>query len=57
LASFCAYFCGEDATNSACPDAHDLNFSNRTVRIRMPSGVAGAQLMMAAPYADIFAKK
>ena len=29
-----------------------LNFSNRPVRTRMPGGVAGAQSMMAAPYAD-----
>jgi len=25
------------------PDSHDLNFSNRPVRTRMPGGVAGAQ--------------
>jgi hypothetical protein len=31
--------------------SHDLNFSNRPVRTRMPGGVAGAQLQ-AAPYAD-----
>jgi len=30
------------------PDFHDLNFSNRPVRTRMPGGVAGAQSMMAA---------
>ena len=35
-----------------CPDSHDLNFSNRPVRTRMPGGVAGAQSMMTAPYAD-----
>jgi hypothetical protein len=34
------------------PDSHDLNFSNRQVRTRMPGGVAGAQSVMAAPYAD-----
>jgi len=34
------------------PDSHDLNFSNRPVRTRMPGGVAGEQSMMAAPYAD-----
>ena len=34
------------------PDSHDLNFSNRPVRTRMPGGVAGAQSVMAAPYAD-----
>ena len=34
------------------PDSHDLNFSNRPVRTRMPGGVAGAQSAMAAPYAD-----
>ena len=34
------------------PDSHDLNFSNRPVRTRMPGGVAGAQSMMTAPYAD-----
>ena len=32
--------------------SHDLNFSNRPVRTRMPGGVAGAQLILAAPYAD-----
>ena len=32
--------------------SHDLNFSNRPVRTRMPGGVAGAQPLMAAPYAD-----
>jgi hypothetical protein len=31
----------------------DLKRSNRPVRIRMPGGVAGAQPIMAAPYADI----
>ena len=30
-----------------------LNFSNRPVRTRMPGGVAGAQSMMTAPYADL----
>ena len=29
-----------------------LNHSNRPVRTRMPGGVGGAQLIMAAPYAD-----
>jgi hypothetical protein len=33
-------------------DSHNLNFSNRPVRTRMPGGVAGAQPEMAAPYAD-----
>ena len=33
------------------PDSHDLNFSNRPVRIRMRGGVAGALSAMAAPYA------
>jgi hypothetical protein len=33
------------------PDSHDLNFSNRLVRIRMLGGVAGARLT-AALYAD-----
>ena len=33
-------------------DSHDLNFSNRPVRTRMPGGVAGAQSIMAAPCAD-----
>ena len=33
-------------------DSHDLNFSNRLVRTRMPGGVAGARLA-AAPYADV----
>jgi hypothetical protein len=32
--------------------AHDLNFSNRPVRTRMPGGVAGAQSKTTAPYAD-----
>ena len=36
------------------PDSHDLNFSNRPVRTRMPGGLAGAQSMMTAPYADLF---
>jgi hypothetical protein len=36
---------------SASPDSHDLNFSNRPVRTRMPGGVAGVQ-PCAAPYAD-----
>ncbi len=35
------------------PVSHDLNFSNRPVRTRMPGGVAGAQPLMAAPYADL----
>jgi hypothetical protein len=35
-----------------CPDCHDLKLSNRPVRTRMPGGVAGAQPIMAAPYAD-----
>lgn len=34
------------------PDSHDLNFSNRRVRTRMPGGVAAAQSMMTALYAD-----
>lgn len=38
------------------PDSHDLNFSNRLVRTRMPGGVAGARLT-AAPYADQAGKK
>ena len=29
-----------------------LNHSNRPVRTRMPGGVGGAQLIMAAPYPD-----
>ena len=33
------------------PDSHDLNFSNRLVRTRMPGGVAGVRLT-AVPYAD-----
>jgi hypothetical protein len=36
--------------SSVSLDSHDLNFSNRLVRTRMPGGVAGAQLT-AAPYA------
>ena len=39
-------------TGWVCPDSHDLNFSNRPVRTRMPGGVAGAQSIMAAPYAN-----
>ena len=35
--------------------SHDLNFSNRPVRTRMPGGVAGAQLQ-AAPYADFLSR-
>ncbi len=31
------------STGSACPDSHDLNFSNRPVRTRMPGGVGGAR--------------
>jgi hypothetical protein len=35
------------------PDSHDLNFSNRPLRTRMPGGTVGAQsLMVAPPYAD-----
>ena len=30
-----------------------LNHSNRPVRTRMPGGVGGAQLIMAAPYPDV----
>ena len=37
--------------NLEYPDSHDLNFSNRLVRTRMPGGVAGARLT-ADPYAD-----
>lgn len=33
-------------------DSHNLNFSNRPVRIRMPGGVAGVQSTKTAPYAD-----
>lgn len=33
-------------------DSADLNFSNRPVRTRMPGGVAGAQFIRTAPYAD-----
>jgi len=39
--------------DSGCLVSHDLNFSNRPVRTRMPGGVAGAQPIMAAPYADM----
>jgi len=39
-------------TDLEFPGLSDLNFSNRPVRTRMPGGVAGAQSMMAAPYAD-----
>jgi hypothetical protein len=37
---------------SGCPGSHDLNFSNRPVRTRMPGGVAGARPILAVPYAD-----
>jgi hypothetical protein len=37
----------------ACQGCHDLKLSNRPVRTRMPGGVAGAQPIMAAPYADL----
>jgi hypothetical protein len=40
-------------TALAYPDSHNLNFSNRPVRTRMPGGVAGAQLTIAASYADL----
>ena len=30
--------------DSACPDSHDLNFSNRPVRTRMPGGVGGGSV-------------
>ena len=33
------------------------NFSNRLVRTRMLGGVAGAQPIMAAPYADVWYSK
>ena len=33
-----------------------LNHSNRPVRTRMPGGVGGAQLIMAAPYPDVVQK-
>jgi hypothetical protein len=39
-------------TVSAYLVSHDLNFSNRPVRTRMPGGVAGAQSGLTAPYAD-----
>ena len=41
----------DTSTNLASHDSHDLNFSNRLVRTRMPGGVAGVRLT-AAPYAD-----
>jgi hypothetical protein len=31
------------------PDSHDLNFSNRPLRTRMPGGTVGAQSLMVAP--------
>ncbi|NHZ67346.1 hypothetical protein F1735_34910, partial [Massilia sp. CCM 8694] len=37
----------------ACLASHNLNYSNRPVRTRMPGGVAGEQLYLAAPYADV----
>ena len=36
----------------ACRASHDLNFSNRPVRTRMPGGVGGARSVMIAPYPD-----
>ncbi|WP_222853160.1 hypothetical protein, partial [Massilia genomosp. 1] len=38
----------------ACLASHNLNYSNRPVRTRMPGGVAGEQLYLAAPYADVW---
>jgi hypothetical protein len=32
--------------------SHDLNFSNRPVRPRMPGGMAGARPIIVDPYAD-----
>ena len=34
------------------PDSHDLNFSNRPVRTRMPGGVGGDRSAMIGPYPD-----
>jgi hypothetical protein len=38
------------STASASPDSHDLNFSNRPVRTRMPGGVGGVRVT--GPYPD-----
>jgi len=40
-------------TGWVCRACHDLKLSNRLVRTRMPGGVAGAQPIMAVPYADL----
>jgi hypothetical protein len=40
------------STALAFPDSHDLNFSNRPVRTRMPGGVGGVRSAMAGPYPD-----
>ena len=34
------------------PDSHNLNFSNRPVRTRMPGGVGGVRSAMIGPYPD-----
>src|SRR3546814_9612895 len=48
--------CSSDLPTSIdwdCRVSHDLNFSNRPVRTRMPGGVAGERsAMLTAPYAD-----
>jgi hypothetical protein len=37
----------------AYPDSHDLNYSNRPVRTRMPGGVGGERTgFLAGPYPD-----
>ncbi|PKG51265.1 hypothetical protein CXF87_10140 [Halomonas sp. MES3-P3E] len=39
----------------ACPVSHNLNFSNRPVRTRMPGGVAGDRsAMLTAPMPIVF---
>jgi hypothetical protein len=40
------------STDWDCPISHDLNFSNRPVRTRMPGGVGGIRSAMFGPYPD-----
>ena len=40
------------STEWDCLDSHDLNFSNRPVRTRMPGGVGGVRSAMIGPYPD-----
>ena len=40
------------STGLACPDSHDLNFSNHPARTRMPGGVGEVRSAMIGPYPD-----